>query len=291
MCWSLKNLNLFFQKSLSGLFFILIGCSGETLFVSGTIAEKANQILPPLEKLIQLKINQNQLITERNDLNDDANQLVIQINKTLNKQNPLILEAYQIRERGGDESRLLNKSNQINTDADQLRSRVDQIRERAKNPTEEIARLMQEINQVTEEVRLAIEEAERLDEKFPANFTKALELVKTANKLRYKARQLIAQHNKLVAEHNQIISKVDQLVRERKDIYLHSNRLASLRNNFNEQEQFKRGQEQVINNLKKNRSEEIDLRKQEVNALKEALQLLKTVSQPTEGNENKAEGQ
>ena len=48
---------------------------------------------------------------------------------------------------------------------------------------------MKEIRHVTEEVRLAIEEAKQLNEKFPSNFTKALDLVKIANELKYGSSQ------------------------------------------------------------------------------------------------------
>ena len=284
------HLNLIFQGILQGLIlFLLVSCSDQTLFVSVSVAEKANQILPPLEKLIQLKINQNQLIANRNRLVDEANQLVIEINETLNKQNPILLEAYQTRERREDESRLVYQANQIDARARKLKVTVDQTRAQAKEPVKEINRLVKEINTVAEEVNLMVEEARQLEEEFPENFTKSLYLVvDTANELRYQAEQFTLRHNELVAEHNQIISEVDRLVRERQRLYARSNTLSALQSNVNRQIQLRKEQEKIIRDLKANRLEEIKLREKEVNVLQEALELLKTVSRPTPVQESKS---
>lgn len=287
------NLKLIFQRILQGsVLFLLVSCSEQTLFISVSIAEKANRILSPLEKLIQLKINQNQLIVNRKKLFDEANQLVIEINEALHKQNPILLEAYQTRERREDESRLVYQANQIDTRVRQLKVTVDRIRAQAKEPVEEIIRLMKEINIVAEEVNLAVEEARQLEEEFPENFTSSLHLVvDTANELKYQAEQFTLRHNELVAEHNQIISEVDRLVRERQRLYTRSNNLPALQNNFNTQIQLRKEQEKIIRDLKANRLEEIKLREQEVNVLQKALELLKTVSRPTPVQESESENE
>ena len=276
----IEKSNSVFYNMLPALLLLLTGCQ-ETFFVDIKVIEKANQILPALEKLIQLKIKQNDLITKRNEFIDESNQLIIKLNEKLDRQSPLLLQAYQLKEEGKDPSRYLDESNQIKNEADRLRSEVNQIREDAEDFREQINRLIGEIHQVRGQVNQAIEEANQLKEEFPKNFTESLQLVNRANDLLQSAQQAMIRHNDFVADHNQLMSKIDQLDKEVSGIYRRANSLSTLRDNFNEQERYRRRQENIINNLKRARSDEIDFRVKEVDILKEALQLLKTVSQST----------
>ena len=252
MGWILKNLRLNLKKATMGVvLFFLVSCNtGQVFFVSLSVAEKANQILPPLDKLILLKIKQNNLFTRRNQLIDKSNQLTIKINQDLERQNPLMLEAYQLREGGSNPQRYVDEINQINRETDQLRTKWKQ-KDQTDPLEQEIARLMKEIDHATEDVELLRIDAERLEEEFPEKFTSALQLVKETNPLRSQADRFIEENNTLVRHHDRIIDTIAQLNGEALSLYARPKKLSDLRSNFSKQEQLRREQASIISALKK----------------------------------------